>query len=269
MSMKVYKRRSLERWKEMSGAVVEYEGQQISVRTQEHAKLFFQEILSRYNARDVVSRPSDHAWLSWLIASHYNLDSVCPAGPRYFTVHANKDIGHSGNDKGFSVVGNGAEGSVPFAYMRALRGVPKSDREKLSQALKRGVDYLLQHWLDVSFQPGSRCPVTNVVLIRGVNLYVERDPPQDVLEQSFFNGLQLDPEQVVVDEFDRGSHFNWQLADAQLLEAWRKHHWNNVRLCAVSIVGHHKLLQQRLDFERSLASARLAFSGIRTPSEAP
>jgi hypothetical protein len=269
--MKVWgmsKRRSLERWKEMAdlGAEVALDDGWHPVRTQEHAKLFFQEILGHYDARNIVSRPEDHRWLLWALAGYYDLDKICPAGPSYFTVHANKDIGHTGNDKGFSVVGNGAEVAVPFAYMRALRGVPKTADERLALALQRGVKHQLECWLDSALPPSACCPVTGVALTRGVNVYVEYEHTFDGLKQTFLQEQKLDAAQVAVEEHDLGDRFDWRLADSQLLELWRQYHWQHMRLCVVSIVGHHVLQKQRLEQERAKELVRGVLLGLRTAS---
>ena len=102
----------------------------------------------RYEPRELVTQVNDHDWLMWLVKGHYHYDSLCPAGADHFVVHANRDIGHVGKDKGFSVVAKGSEGPVPFAMLRALRGVPKDPADKLELAMRALVKHQLMRFYD-------------------------------------------------------------------------------------------------------------------------
>ncbi len=247
------------------GAHVLEQGETVPVRTLEHGRRFFRAILDRYEPQEVVCDDTDHLWLMWLVPGYPDYTRICPAGAAHFVVRSNRAMGFAGNDRGFCVVAVGSDSPIPFSYSSALRGVPKTDTERLMKAMRRAINHQCRDFQKSNFQLGLRCPINGEPLHLG-NLDIDHTPPFDELVQMFLTEEDLPGEKVELRAIASGDTFLWQITADWIVERWQQFHAANMQLRFVSIAGFSQLKRQRLEQQRRTDAARKVFMGIRTPA---
>lgn len=245
------KTKGAQRWKEL-GTLDAFNNEGKPVKTQDDGNKFFREILDRHKPRDVIDNDTDHFYLDWLVTGDPSTSKLCPAGVSHFIVHANRDIGYSDDERGFSLVAKGSSYPIPFSYTKALSGLAKTKESRINRALHLAVEPQIEYWKATYFREGFVCPVLGDTLKPGVNLDVDYNPDFERLVRSFFTAFNIDDRTIKLDS-------DGALEEGELFESWQRYHGQNANLRFISIAGYYE--KKRL--ERVAKNAN-PFRGLST-----
>ena len=257
------KRQSLRRWLEMGEAGATVEGE--PVQTLAQAEQFFRAILDRHELRQEVTDAGAHRWLAWLVRGHPDHDELCPTPITRFVVHSNRDIGHLGDAKGFSVFVAGAARPEPFSFHRALTGAARGVEDKQVKALRAAVrdqEADIRKTLAVV----QCCPVLRIPIELGKNAQLVYLPPFKVLAYRFFRDCEIDTRKTEITErliYDRDGFdpsFAWELKDDALRRKWLDYFGEHARVQLMSVAGRQHLE----DEQREQDAVRGVFTGLRS-----
>ena len=254
-----------------AGAIVEGE----PVQTLEAAESFFRAILDQHEVRQEVANTEAHKWLLWLVRGHPDFDELCPTPITRFVVHSNRDIGHLGDAKGFSVFVRGAARPEPFSFHRALTGAARGNEDKQVKALRRAVRE--PEAAIAKLHAGvQRCPVLFIPIELRQNAQLVYSPTFKVLAYRFFRDCEIDTRKIELDErvderrvvaldgllrVERVlKSFAWELKSDALRESWLDYYSKHARLLVMSVAGR-QLLEER---QREQEAVRGVFTGLRS-----